>query len=79
MHYYISRDLIWFRFGKRERGFSIKRTELMFSERYGYTRFVSLPFGWRLVFLKPFNQEVKDVALLDEVIALLGKTRASDE
>lgn len=34
-------------------GLSLKRTQLLFSERYGYKKYFKLPFGWRLMVLKP--------------------------
>jgi len=37
---------MWFRvFG---RGFHFKRGSMSFSERYGYKKFLQLPFGWRV-------------------------------
>jgi len=44
---------LWVRFGKSPgNGFSINRSQLLFSERYGYTKIYKLPFGWKFKFLK---------------------------
>jgi hypothetical protein len=45
----VSKDVFWVRlFG---RGFSIKRTPMLFSERAGHTKTYRLICGWRVVFL----------------------------
>lgn len=54
--YYKDSDCMWFRFGRNGYGASIKRTEMLFSERYGYRKYLKLPFGWRLTLLKPLEK-----------------------
>jgi hypothetical protein len=49
---HISKDVIWFRIGGINRGVSIKRTPMLFSEKFGSTKTTPLPFGWRLLALK---------------------------
>ena len=50
---FICKELIWVRVGGRGYGLAIKKTPILFSERYGYVKYWRLPFGWRLVILKP--------------------------
>jgi len=52
---YLSTDLLWIRWGIAKKGFALKRTKLIFSERYGNTKLIKLPFGWRFQFLEQFN------------------------
>lgn len=42
---YTSRKICWFRFPTR--GFVVRRTRPLFSERHGYKPTVTLWFGWR--------------------------------
>jgi hypothetical protein len=44
--------VVWVRLKWLKYGLEIKKTPLLFSERHGYTNYVNLFFGWRLVFLK---------------------------
>ena len=48
----IAKDLIWIRFCFGHWGIAVKRTPKLFSERYGYTKTIPLPRGWRIGFLK---------------------------
>lgn len=57
--YYKDPDCIWFRLGRNGYGLSIKRTEMLFSERYGNRKYLKLPFGWRLALVKPFGKAKK--------------------
>ena len=70
---HISSDLVWVRVGFFHSGFSIKKTPKLFSERYGYIKSISLPKGWRIVFLKTIkkNQIPEDPV---EVIAQAVRT-----
>jgi hypothetical protein len=45
--FFVSRDLMWFRWG--EIALVLTRQRLLFSERMGYTKYRKLLFGWRLV------------------------------
>jgi hypothetical protein len=47
-----TRELVWVRFRWGHYGISIKKTPKLFSERYGYVKYLPLPFGWRLQVLK---------------------------
>jgi hypothetical protein len=47
-----SKDVHWFRLSRLNYGLCLKRTKKLFSERYGYTKYMSLPFGWRITILK---------------------------
>jgi len=49
---FTSKNLIWIRVGYLKYGIAIKRTPLLFSERYGYTKYFGLPFGWRIEILR---------------------------
>lgn len=60
----ISRGCIWFRLGRRGRGVVFKKSELLFSERYGITWYLKLPFGWRMNLLRAdFQGRVKNRAV----------------
>jgi len=48
----VAKNLIWIRFFLGHWGICIKRTPLVFSERYGYKKYIPLPGGWRIGFLK---------------------------
>ena len=50
---HISSDTIWIRIPAHGYGLTIKKTDLLFSERNGYKKYLKLPFGWRLSLLKP--------------------------
>ena len=54
-YFMISRDIMWIRFSKSGRGFSIKRTAPLFSERIGKVKTTPLLFGWRLRRLEAFK------------------------
>jgi hypothetical protein len=47
-----SSEVIWFRIGRTGPGFAFKRSSILFSERYGYTKWIPLVFGWRLCLLE---------------------------
>lgn len=49
---FTSKELIWVRVAGVKYGVAIKRTRLTFSERNGHTRYLRLPFGWRLEVLR---------------------------
>ena len=42
---------MWLRFGRSGKGVSFSNTPMLFSERYGYTKYFLLGFGWRFQFL----------------------------
>ncbi len=44
---------MWFRIGKKGWGLSFSKAPLLFSERYGYTWYLRLPFGYKMNILKP--------------------------
>lgn len=50
MKYHLTHDMFWLRINGV--GFVIRRDALMFSERYGYTKYLRLPFGWRANWLR---------------------------
>ncbi len=43
--------MFWLRMAHFYYGFVIERTPLSFSERQGITKYLKLPYGWRLKFL----------------------------
>lgn len=48
----ISSNLVWIRVAGLNYGLAIKKTEMIFSERIGHAKYLSLPFGWRITALK---------------------------
>jgi hypothetical protein len=44
--FYFGHTLLWLRFGAK--CYALKRSPLLFSERYGHSPYCRLPFGWRL-------------------------------
>uniref|UniRef100_A0A6M3IIQ7 Uncharacterized protein n=1 Tax=viral metagenome TaxID=1070528 RepID=A0A6M3IIQ7_9ZZZZ len=49
---FISVRLIWIRIMFFNHGISLDKTPLRFSERYGYHKYLRLPYGWRISILK---------------------------
>lgn len=49
---YISHDVVWMRLKWVNCGVAFKNTPLLFSERMKITKYISLPKGWRMIFLK---------------------------
>jgi len=47
---HLSRGGLWFRFFGR--GLTFTRGTLLFSERYGYQKYLKLGFGWRVKYLR---------------------------
>lgn len=43
----------WIRYGKYQKGYSLKSSPLSFSERNGYKKYTPLGFGFRLIKLDP--------------------------
>jgi hypothetical protein len=48
---YMSSDVVWLRLWEHGYGICLKRTPLLFSERYGYRKTYKIGFGWRVSFL----------------------------
>lgn len=48
----IDRNGLWLWFRPFGRGVAVTNGPLLFSERYGYAKFLRLPFGWRAKLLK---------------------------
>lgn len=48
---FISKDLIWIRIAGLTYGFSLNKKPPLFSERYGYKKYIKI-FGWRVRWLK---------------------------
>lgn len=51
--YYLSSKVCWIRISSDGYGLSLKNTRLLFSEKYGYRKSLKLPFGWRLMIIRP--------------------------
>ena len=49
---FTSKNFKWIRIGWIKYGIVLKKTPLLFSERYGYTKYLKLPFCWRIEILK---------------------------
>jgi len=47
-----SSNVIWFRFGIKGPGLCFKNTSTLFSERNMSKKYLSLGFGWRVIYLK---------------------------
>lgn len=71
----VSLHALWVRFPAfGHGGFQFKRTPLLFSERYGYRRYIPLPFGWRFLLLRKcrMNREGSAVSSHFDLDSLFG-------
>ena len=52
MYGFISHDVVWMRIKWINCGVAFKKTPLLFSERMKITKYIPLPKGWRMVYLR---------------------------
>jgi hypothetical protein len=53
IHGWVSNGCLWIRLGpKTGIGFSVGKETPLFSERYGFRRYIQLPFGYKIQYLR---------------------------